>query len=246
VKSLFFIFLTFVFCARIAWANAPTTAPETKEPDHVAQLKWLDSADADKMVQADIKKGVYRFYVVCGFSCEPAGIGTMDAIQCYPKAGFVEIAGTADTIESDEDARLQEKAIHFSNQYNIQLAEYLSRHGMTDCVVGESWDRAMDMMHKWLSEQDVGGDYVAGAYDKATRKFRFAAYLSPENRENHPENVLCLFAMENHLSGHVIVEMYNRKDSTPLPSIECRYGYKFPSSWSPKPGDYPKDDWQIN
>lgn len=241
MKSLFFVFLTFV--SSIAWADVPA---EAKEPDHVTQLKWLDSADPDKMVQADIKKDVYRFYVVCGFSCEPEGIGTMDAIQCYPKARFVEIAGTADTIESDEDARLQEKAIHFSRQYNIQLAEYLSRHGVTDCVVGENWDGAMNMMDKWLSERDVSGDYVVGAYDKTTRKFRFAAYLSPENRENHSENVLCLFAMESHLSGHVIVEIYNRKDSAPLPSIECRYGYKSPSDWIPKPGDYPKDDWQIN
>jgi hypothetical protein len=243
MKIILAIFI-FISCVSSAWADEP--ASQSKEPDHVTQLKWLDSTDPDAMFEADIKKGFYRFYVVCGFSCEPAGIGDMDAIQCYPKVKLAEITGTADAIESDEDGRLQEKAINFAIRYNIQLAEYLSRHGMTDCVVGESWDRAMDMMHKWLGEQDVKGDDVGGAYDKNTRKFRFSAYLSPENRANDTEAVLCHIALENHLSGRVIIEIYNQKDSAPLPSIECRYGQKVRSDWVAKPSDYPGDEKKIN
>lgn len=223
----------------IAVASAGNPPPQPQEPDHVTQLKWLDTADADKMFQTDVKNGVYQFYVVCGIVCEPMGLGETDAVQCYPLARLQQMAGTADALESDEDGIYQKKAIEFAIRYNVQMAEYLSRHGLTDCVAGESWPGAMDQMGKMLKEQDVTGDSVYMAYSKDTHGFRFAAHLSPQNRNASIEKQLCLIALEYHLSGRVIVEIYDRKDSVPPSSIECRYGRVLQSDWRPKPSDYP-------
>lgn len=222
-----------------AWAGNPV--PQSREPDHVTQLKWLDTADADKMFQADVKNGAYQFYVACGLSCEPVGLDELDAVQCYPAAKLQRMAGTADALQSDEDARYQEKAVEFATRYNVQMAEYLSKHGMTDCVVGESWGGAVDEMQRRLKEQDVTGDFVDVAYSKDAHRFRFAAHLSPANRNPSIERQLCSIALEYHLSGKVIIEIYDRKDSAPPSSIECRYGQVLPSDWKPTPSDYPYD-----
>lgn len=235
-RSLCGMLLT-ISCIAGAWAGNPP--PQSQEPDHVTQLKWLDTADADKMFQADVKNGVYQFYVVCGLVCEPTGLNETDALQCYPVARLQRMAGTADALESDEDALYQKKAIEFAIRYNVQMAEYLSRHGMTDCVVGESWQGAVFAMDNRLKEQDVTGDSVSTAYSKDTHRFRFAAYLSPENRNASIERQLCSIALDYHLSGKVIVEIYDSKDSVPLSSIECRYGQVLQSDWKPKPSDYP-------
>src|SRR5580698_1310533 len=144
MRGLFWGILLVISCTAVAWADNPT--PQSQEPSHVTQLKWLDTADADKMFQADVKSGVYRFYVVCGLSCEPTGLNETDALQCYPVAKPLQMTGTADAIESDEDDRYQQKAIAFAIRYNVQMAEYLSRHGLTDCVVGESWQGAVFAM----------------------------------------------------------------------------------------------------
>lgn len=224
-------------------ACAGNPMPQSREPDHVTQLKWLDTADADKMFQADVKNGAYQFYVACGLSCEPVGVGGVDAIQCYPVAKLHRMAGTADALESDEDAIYQQKAITFVIRYNVQMAEYLSKHGLTDCVAGESWPGAMDEMNKRLKEQDVTGDSVDIAYSKDTNKFRFAAHLSPANYNASIETQLCSIALEYHLSGKVIVEIYDRNDSAPPSSIECRYGQVLPSDWKPTPSDYPYDSF---
>ncbi|HEY3859406.1 MAG TPA: hypothetical protein VGM47_07330 [Gammaproteobacteria bacterium] len=235
MKLGIFTLLALLCAAPVAWANDPTS--QAKEPDHVTQLKWLDSADVDKMFQADIKAGIYRFYVTCGLSCQADGVGNIDAIQCYPIAKFKEIEGTADAIESEEDGLYQEKATHFALRYNIQLAEYLSKHNMTECVVGESWDTATQAMDKRLSEQDVTGDYVTAPYDNTTHKFRIALFLSAANQNQSIYSQICYLAVEYHLSGRLIVEIYNRADSAPLSSIECKYGQIYPSDWKPKPGD---------
>lgn len=226
-------------CMAAAWAG--DTPPQSREPDHVTQLKWLDKADADKMFQADVKDRVYRFYVACGLACDPPGLNKLDAVQCYPAAKLQVIVGTADALESDEDAKYQQKAIDFATRYNIQMTEYLSKHGLTDCVVGESWQGAMLAMDARLKEQDVTGDFVYAAYSKETHKFRLSAHLSPENRNADIEGQLCYIAMDYHLSGRVIVEIYDRKDSVSPSSIECRYGQVLPSDWKPRPSDYPYD-----
>src|SRR5215469_16549731 len=44
-------------------AFGDATAPQSDGADNLAQLKWLDSANPDKIVQADIKKGLFHFYV---------------------------------------------------------------------------------------------------------------------------------------------------------------------------------------
>lgn len=237
MKSLVVHFLILLSFAPVAWGNGPVQA---KEPDHVTQLKWLDSADPDKMLQSDIKAGNFKYFVVCGFGCAPVGVE--NPIQCYPLAKLQRMAGTADALESDEDGRYQEKAMRFALRYNVQSAEYLTKHGMTDCVAGESWGDALSAMSKRLSEQDVTGDSVDMAYSKRTHKFRFAAHLSPENRNTDIEKQLCLIALDNHLSGKVIIEIYDRKSSVPPSSIECQYGEILPSDWKPAPTDYPDDD----
>lgn len=229
--------LLVISCTAGAWADNPT--PQPQEPDHVTQLKWLDTADADKMVQSDLKANIYRFYVVCGISCEPEGLGEIAAVQCYPVAKLIQMAGTADALQSDEDAIYQKKAVEFTIRYNVQMAEYLSKHGLTNCVAGENWAGAVDEMEKRLKEQDVTGDSVDMAYSKDTHRFRFAAHLSPENRNASIERQLCFIALDYHLSGRVIIEIYDRKDSVPSSSIECRYGEIKQSDWKPKPSDYP-------
>ena len=221
-------------------AFADDAAPQSKEPSHVSQLKWLDSADPDKMLQSDIKAGNFRFFEVCGLGCGTFGVE--NPVQCYPIAKLQRMAGTADALESEEDGRYQDKALQFSIRYNVQLAEYLSKHGMTDCVAGESWLGARNAMDKRLAEQDVTGDSADISYSKQTRKFRLLARLSPENRNASIEGQLCQIALEYHLSGRVIIEIYDRKTDAPLSSIECRYGEVMPSDWKPTPSDYPDDE----
>jgi hypothetical protein len=233
MKSIVFVFLALLSIASAVWADDP--APQAKEPDHVTQLKWLDSADPDKMLQSDIKASDFRFFVVCGFGCAPVGVA--NPIQCYPLAKLQRMAGTADALESEEDGRYQEKAMQFAIRYNAQLAGYLSKHGMTDCVAGESWGGALAAISKSLSELEVTGDGVDMPYSKKTHKFRFAVHLSPENRNGDIEKQLCLITLDNHLSGKVIIEIYDRKGSRPPSSIECQYGEVLPSDWEPKPGD---------
>lgn len=237
MKGLLCGILLGISCIAVAWAGNPPA--QSQEPSHVTQLKWLDTADADKMFQADVKNRVYRFYVVCGLSCEPTGLNETDAAQCYPVAKLQRMAGTADALESDEDAKYQQKAIDFAIRYNVQMAEYLSKHGLTDCVVGESWQGAVFAMDKRLADQDVTGDFVGAAYSKETHKFRLTAHLSPENHNASIERQLCFIALDYHLSGKVIVEIYDRKELVPPSSIECRYGQVLPSDWKPKPSDYP-------
>ncbi|HEY1773222.1 MAG TPA: hypothetical protein VGH91_08525 [Gammaproteobacteria bacterium] len=238
MKSIVFAFLALLCITSAVWADDP--APQTKEPDHVTQLKWLDSADPDNMLQSDIKAGNFRFFVVCGLGCETVGVE--NPIQCYPLAKLQRMAGTADALESEEDGRYQDKAMRFAIRYNVQAAEYLSKHGMTDCVAGESWSGARSAMEKMLADQDVTGDSADISYSKQTRKFRLVARLSPENRNESIERQLCGIALEYHLSGRVIIEIYDRKTSAPLSSIECRYGEVLPSDWKPVPSDYPYDD----
>ena len=237
MKSILAVFV-FISCISAAWAD--DVAPQSNEPSHVSQLKWLDSADPDKMLQSDIKAGNFKFFVVCGLGCETVGVAS--PTQCYPLAKQQRMAGTADALESDEDGRYQEKAMRFAIRYNVQLAEYLSKHGMTDCVAGESWSGAREAMDRRLAEQDVAGDTADISYSKQTHKFRLLARLSPENRNASIEGQLCQIALEYHLSGRVIIEIYDRKTDAPLSSIECRYGEVLPSDWKPVPSDYPEDD----
>lgn len=234
----FFILLVPIYLP-VALADNP--APQASEHTHVSQLKWLDSADPDRMLQADIKSGVYHFYVACGISCEPPGLSKLDVAQCFPIAKLFRMAGTADALQSDEDGVYQDKAIKFATRYNVQLLQYLSKRGMTDCVVGESWEAALNEMNKRLADQDVKGDFVDAPYSKESHKFRLAAHLSPENRNESIERQLCLIALDYHLSGKVIMEVYDKKDSVPPSSIECRYGEVQPSKWKPQPSDYPYD-----
>jgi hypothetical protein len=237
MKSLTFTLLMFLSCVSAAWADDSASQP--KEPSHVSQLKWLDSADPDKMLQADIKKGLYQFYVACGFTCEPPGLNKIDAVQCFPVSKLLRMAGTADALESEEDRTYQDKAIRFATRYNVQLLEYLSKRGLTDCVVGESWQDALFEMDKRLKDQDVTGDFVDLAYSKQSHKFTLSAHLSPENRNAHIEEMLCGITLLHHLSGKVIMEIYDQKNSVPPSSVECRYGEMLPSDWKPKPTDYP-------
>jgi len=244
MKALIIVVTMFASSLSAAWAEG--TPPQSKEPDHVTQLRWLDSADADKMLQADIKSGKYQFYVVCAFSCEPASLDKLDAVQCYPVAKLTRIAGTSDAYQSNEDIRYQNKAWKFAERYNVQMAEYLSKHEMTDCVVGESWESAIHEMKKRVGERYVSGDEVDAAYSKNTHKLRFTAHLSPGNRNEEFEIQLCLIAMESHLSGSVIVEIYDPKNAAPPSSIECRYGQVLPSDWKPVPSDHPYDNLISN
>lgn len=238
MKSLIFVLLMLLSYGSVTWADDATQ--QTKEPDHVAQLKWLDSADPDKMLQSDIKAGNFGFFVVCGFGCGAFGVAS--PVQCYPLAKRQRMEGTADALESDEDGRYQEKAMRFAIRYNVQLAEYLSKHGMTDCVAGESWEGARAAMDKRLADQDVPGDSADIFYSKQIHRFGLVARLSPENRNASIEGQLCGIELDYHLSGRVIIEIYDRKTSTPLSSIECRYGEALPSDWKPVLGDYPDDD----
>ncbi|HEY3645375.1 MAG TPA: hypothetical protein VGM16_08565 [Gammaproteobacteria bacterium] len=230
----------FILVTGISAVWADDAAPQSREPDHVSQLKWLDSADPDKMLQSDIKAGNFRFFVVCGLGCETVGVAS--PVQCYPLAKLQRMAGTADALDSDEDGRYQDKAMRFAIRYNVQAAEYLSKHGMTDCVAGESWSGARSAMEKRLADQDVTGDSADISYSRQTRKFRLVARLSPENRNENIERQFCRIALEYHLSGRVIIEIYDRKTSAPISSIECRYGEVLPSDWKPVPSDYPEDD----
>lgn len=238
MKRYIFGFLVAALCMPTAWADAP--APQAQSEDHVAQLKWLDSADADKMVQADIKKGIYHFLVFCGMTCEPLPMDNVDALQCFPGVQYFRMAGTADAITSDEDGRYQKKAGAFAVQYNLELREYLSKHGMTDCAPGEDWSSAGFDMNRQLSDNPNEKEDVDFAYDNAARRYRFAVYTKPEQRDQDTYEGLCGAAVRHYLSSPVILEIYDKKTQAPLLSIECKYGRPVPSDWKPKPGDVPK------
>src|SRR5690242_5143882 len=99
-----------------ALANSSVVAPD--ESVNVAQLRWLDNADADNLVQADIKKGIYHFYVVCGMTCEPLPFDKVDSLECYPSAKYYRMEGTSDTYTTEDEKQYQEKARLFAIQYN--------------------------------------------------------------------------------------------------------------------------------
>lgn len=236
MKSILAIFI-FISSMSTAWAD--DAAPQSKESDHVTQLKWLDSADPDKMLKSDTKDGIYHFYVVCGLACSPDPIGKVDALQCYPNARYLWLEGTTDAPGSAEEARLQDKAQEFAWHYNMALTEYLSKHGMTSCIVGEDWNRAREDMNRRLAEDanHVDQNKVTVAFDKETRRFRFVAYLTPGERNDDTYGSFCGRSAIDHLSGRIIIEIHDRDSRKPLSSIECKYGLVVPSDWISKPDD---------
>jgi hypothetical protein len=208
-------------------------------PDNVALLKWLDTADADKTLRADTQKGIHHFYVVCGLACSPDPLDKIDTLQCFPSARYLWLKGTTDTPASAEESRLLDKAQNFAWHYNMALSEYLSKHSMTSCVVGEDWERAREDMNRRLAEDDnhIDQNKVTVAYDKQTRRFRFVAYLTPEQRNDDMYRGFCARSAFDHLSGRIIIEIHDSDTRGPLSSIECRYGQVIPSNWISKPDD---------
>ena len=217
------------------WAENSVVAPS--DSTDIAQLKWLDKANASALLHADIKKGVFHFYVVCGMTCEPEPFDKVDALECYPSATYFRMEGTADTSSSEEGEKYQEKAKLFALQYNSQLAEFLSRNGRSSCIAGEDWSAAGAAMNRRLSSDPDNEENVGFSYDKATHRFRFMVYMTPEQRNDEQYQDLCAAAAYRHLSGNVTIGIFDKKTQSPLSSIECRYGKVFPSDWKPNMGD---------
>lgn len=218
-----------------AFANSAVVAPT--ESASVEQLRWLDNADADKLVKADINKGIFHFYVVCGMTCEPEPYDKVNALECYPSAKYYRMEGTADTSSTEDENRYQEKARLFAIQYNSQLAEFLSANGKSSCVAGEDWSAAAAGMNRQLSDDPDNEESVSFSYDKATHRFRFMVYMTPNQRNDDLYRSLCAAAAHHHLSGKITVGIFDKKSQSPISSIECRYGKVYPSDWKPNLGD---------
>ena len=237
----------FLYCLPTYAAFGDETS--STRPDNVALLKWVDTADAGKVLQADIKKEHYHFYVVCGLACAPEPMQKVDTLQCFPDARYLWLKGTTDTPASPEESRLLNKAQDFAWHYNMALAEYLSRHGMTDCVVGEDWERAQDDLNRRLGDYapDYDRNRIAFAYDKQSKRFRFVAYLTPSQRSDETYSRFCGQVAVDHLSGRIIIEIHDNDSRKALSSIECRYGKVIPSDWVTKPDDdYDLPGFELN
>lgn len=229
----------YVFLIYLPAYVATADGTPSGRPDNIALLKWVDAADADKVLHADIQKATYHFYVVCGLACSPEPLDEVNTLQCFPIAHYLWLKGTTDTPASPEEDRLLDKAESFAWHYNMALAEYLSKHGMTSCVVGEDWERTREDMNRRLADDanHIDQNKVTVAYDKDTRRFRFVAYLTPEERNKNIYGSFCARSAFDHLSGRIIIEIHDSDTRRPLSSIECKYGQVIPSNWVSKPDD---------
>jgi hypothetical protein len=83
-------------------------------------------------------------------------------------------------------------------------------------------------------------EWGQNSYDKGTHSFRFSAHLRSEHRNKYFYKKICTTLNSSHLSGIVIVEIYDDVTKEGVMSIGCEDGSVEPSDWEPKPGDNPK------
>lgn len=224
-------------------AAADNSATQSPGQAYVNPLKWLDTADLDQVFNADIKAGITKFYVYCGFGCVVPGVESNTALACYPTALYRLLEGSSDAVVGDDDLRLQHEAAKFAVDYNNKLAQYLTAKDLSKCQPGEHWNgtvRDLDESFSGFNMSDNPKEWADSSYDKKTRRFRFAAYLLAGHRNDGSYKKICSVLEAHKLSGKVIVELYDAPSRNALSSIACENGAVEPSDWKPKPGDYPE------
>jgi hypothetical protein len=87
----------------------------------VDQLRWLDNADPIIDAQNAVKNGDNRLKAVAGYTILVPGVPFKKEDEYREKFGIVVIPGTSDSIESEEDERLNGVAIEYAKRYNMEV-----------------------------------------------------------------------------------------------------------------------------
>ena len=64
------------------------------------------------MAAKDLAHQRYRFFSVCGYSCQVVGVGSINVQRCYPTTTVEIMEGTSDVILSEEQERLTKESLN--------------------------------------------------------------------------------------------------------------------------------------
>ena len=92
------------------------------EGDVVRQMKWLDSADPERDVPAELNRGEKRFLGTYGLPSDAPGVDKATADQY----GIRFIDGTGCAIYGREHERLDNLANDYARRYNVLLLRKLN------------------------------------------------------------------------------------------------------------------------
>lgn len=130
-------------------------------------------------VETDFRENVvnhaYQFLSVCNISCQPPGVGYLEASYCYGNFATKKIIdGTGDAISSDAQAGFKHAAQQYAEAYNQLLEKYLVENKMTTCQLGEHWTSAWESVNDYLIKND---DELAYITAPLKQKEPFSIYL---------------------------------------------------------------------
>jgi hypothetical protein len=93
-------------------------AVQSQGIDNLSKLKWLDNANPVQDAEKAISDGDLRLRAIYGYSLIVPGIERDEYDEYEKKHGFNPIAGTSDSLETSEHARLQHIASEYCLKYN--------------------------------------------------------------------------------------------------------------------------------
>lgn len=130
------------------------------------QLAWVEHTDIAALNEADRKKGIRRFMLVCGYSCVAPGVGSLTTERCFPGIKNEPIEGTSDVILSQRHKELIARAYVVAKQYNALVAESEAKTGQSTCPSGADVDAAF---------HEIGSQFRAAFPTASESAFRMGA-----------------------------------------------------------------------
>lgn len=101
--------------------------PAEPQPDHIASLQWVKTADVKRDVKQAFDNKDYRLFVLVGRGANAPGINTKDANQLKQLCGTNFLPGSTDFVIDQQQLNLLNQAYAYAETYNQMMAKHCSK-----------------------------------------------------------------------------------------------------------------------